>query len=227
MTDLRTRLRLTIGHAANLALARPPRFAVLATPRAGTAFAARYLTLAGLRCSHEGYFTPEGPRLLNPDRRFGSKGEVSWVAVPFAAEADMVLFHQVREPMAVVRSIVKSGFFDPRMRSRYRRYLRFVEQHFEWGPDAVESAVRFTVEWNRRAERHAAIRYSVEDIESALPAFRAFAGARALVAQKDVPADVNARPPVLGDGWDEALDERIHAVRGFDDLAAMSRRYGY
>lgn len=214
-------------HGANFALARPPRFVVLATPRAGTAYAARYLTEIGIRCSHEAYFTPEGPLLRNRNRRFDTRGEVSWMAVPFASELRTPLLHQVREPIATVRSLVKTGHFEPRLRERYRRYSRFIEQHFTPSDDPVDSAIRFYIAWNESAERHAQLRYRIEDIEAALPAILEVIGERPRREHATVPNDFNTRPSVLQDAEDEGLDERIRAHGRSGELREIGRRYGY
>jgi hypothetical protein len=221
------RARLKFGHAANLALARPPRFVVVGTPRAGTSYVARYLTEIGVRCAHEGYFTPEGPRLRNRDRRFGSKGDSSWMAVPFATGHEMVVLHQVREPMAVIRSLVKIGLFDPRLRERYRRYVEFVERHFTPGAEAIDSAVRFYLEWNQRAEQYARLRYRLEDFETALPAMLETIGERPRHRRATMSIDFNTRPSAVGDDWSEGLDERVRLHPRFDEVVALGRRYGY
>ena len=219
--------KLRIGHGLNLALARRPRFVVLATPRSGTAFIARYLTGIGIACTHEGYFTPEGPTLRNRDRRFGTRGDASWMAVPFAEGLDMVRLHQVREPLAVVRSLVKTGHFEPSLRERYRRYTDFIARHFEVSEDPVDSALRFYLEWNKRAEAAAQLRYRVEDLAAALPEILEAIGERPREASAAVPTDFNSRDSAVGEDWQAGLDERIRAHPRFGELSEIRRRYGY
>ncbi len=81
--------------------------------RSGTAFAARLLRDLGLRVGHEAVF---GPHLQAFDG-FGERdGDVSWLAAPFLRDLppDVVIVHQVRDPLAVVRSFSGIRFFvDP------------------------------------------------------------------------------------------------------------------
>lgn len=215
-----------LGHAANLALARRPRFVILATARAGTTFVARYLTELDIRCGHESYYTPSGPLFFNPNRRFGTRGDASWMAVPYAAGKRMVCLHQVRHPLAVVRSLIKFGLFDLRLRERHLPYLRFLERHFEIGPDPLDTSIRWYLEWNDRAGEAAAFRYQVEEIDAALPEILRLIGERPKRAAANVPRNLNWQPPAFR-GWDDGLDERIRAHPRFEELAERGRSYGY
>ena len=219
--------RLWVGHAANLALAMRPGFVIMAVPRSGTTYAARYLTQIGVRCSHEGYFTPEGPKLLNRDRRFGSVGDASWMSVPFAPRMRLKRLHQTRHPWAVISSLYRLGLFDPRLRQIYGRYRDFIDDHFQVGDCPIDSCLRFYLEWNGRCEDEAELRYRVEDFEAAVPRILAVIGAAAARPRGNVAKDTNSRKSAIGDDWQGRLSEGLRNHARFGELEAMAVRYGY
>jgi hypothetical protein len=223
----RTQVRLKLGHAANLLLASSPRFVIMASPRSGTDFTAKYLTAIGVRCSHEGYFTPEGPTFFNKDRRFGAQGDASWMSIPFAREMKLMRLHQTRHPWAVIASLYRLGFFEPSLRQRYRRYRDFIDQHFEVSDCPLDSSIRWYIEWNARCEAQAHLRYRVEDMEIALPKILAAIGATSLRPHAEVPHDTNTRPSAIGARWEEGLGRRVLAHPRFEELDAVARHYGY
>lgn len=220
-------LRLRLGHAANLALATPPRFVIMASPRSGTAYAAQYLTRIGVRCSHEGYFTPEGPKLWNKDRRFGAVGDVSWMSVPFVAGKPIKRLHQTRHPWTVISSLYRIGLFDPALRQRYRRYRDFIDAHFDVGDCPIDNCVRWYVDWNTRCEAEAEMRYQVEAFETALPRILATVAPSTELSWADLPANTNSRETQIGGDWVSRLSEGICNHPRLVELKAMSLRYGY
>jgi hypothetical protein len=171
-----------------------PRFVVTGCARSGTLFTARALAALGHRCDHEALFTPATSGVP----AFGeSQGDVSWLAVPFLADLPpgTVVVHQVRHPLAVVRSLWAQRFFQtrphPLMGLRYRlqhyhvrfarpvtnpRFVRFAALHcpgiFDL-PDERTRAARYWVDWNRRAEAASSLpgitylRVRVEDLDDA------------------------------------------------------------
>jgi hypothetical protein len=154
-----------------------PRFVVTGCARSGTLFTAEALGRLDHACGHEVLFTPETSAV--PD--FGdAQGDVSWLAAPFVDRlpVDTVVVHQVRNPLATVRSIVGVRMFQtkphPLMQARYRlqyyrvrvgkpitnaRFIRFAARHcpgvFDL-PDEPSRAAAYWVRWNRMIERAAA-----------------------------------------------------------------------
>jgi hypothetical protein len=173
-------------------------FVVTGCGRSGTMYTARVLTAAGLPCSHEFVFSPDGG---DPGALESGKGEASWLAVPSLDQGwpEGVVFHQVRHPEDVIRSFLGLGFFDPGpSRVRYwreqsrrwatvpirfrlgprptRDYIWFVKRH-EPGVFASEDpavrAAEYWLRWNQRAGASANgaagyLRYRVEDMAPTL-----------------------------------------------------------
>ncbi len=108
---------------------------------------------------------------LWPDR---VPGESSWLAVPYLAclpEGTIVL-HQVRDPISVVRSLVRIKLFQ-RPRSPYTVFAEeFCEALRHGSP--LERSIHYWLEWNRMAEQARLLpgiryfRYRLEDIDESL-----------------------------------------------------------
>jgi hypothetical protein len=172
-----------------------PRFVVTGCARSGTLFMAEALAALGHPCGHEQLFTPS----TSHAPAFGdAQGDVSWLAAPFLGQLppDTVVLHQVRDPLATIRSMLGVRMFQtkphPLMQARYRlqyyrirfarpitnaRFVRFVAEHcpgvFDL-PDETSRAAAYWVRWNQ-AIRHSANaadlpyhRYRVEDLDDDL-----------------------------------------------------------
>ena len=91
------------------------RFLVTGCARSGTGYIATLLTALGVPCGHERVFNPltlgKGDELLWPD---ASPGESSWLAAPFIPNLpeEVLILHQVRETVAMIRSKVRTRFFE-------------------------------------------------------------------------------------------------------------------
>jgi len=147
------------------------RFLVTGAGRSGTGYIANVLTALGCLTGHEDIFGPKKLReaeeiLWPPD----VPGDSSWLGAPYldALPEGTVVLHQVREPVANVRSSLRIQFF--RTPSWYRS---FAEQH---APALLvgsepERCLRYWLEWNRMAERASTLpaleyyRYRLEDID--------------------------------------------------------------
>jgi len=87
-------------------------FVVTGCARSGTTYMASVLSGLGLRVGHEVIF---GPRSSGFDGWQGQHGDSSWLAAPFLDQIDDALvFHQIRHPLKVVRSLVGVRFFADR-----------------------------------------------------------------------------------------------------------------
>jgi hypothetical protein len=127
-------------------------FVVAATARSGTTFTAQALSRMGYRCGHEQVFSPWQPWGFHGWRGFD--GDVSCYSVPFIEDLpeNTLLVHQVRDPMATIRSLANWGIFMPFSPGRHVvmpliRWLR--------GKPPRELAFRFLrannpAVWNRR-----------------------------------------------------------------------------
>lgn len=214
--------------AANLALASTPRFIITGSGRCGTAYAAKRLTDLGIRCSHEGYFTPAGPRLRNPDRMMGTRGDASWLAAPYAGWGDFKVVHLVRAPRDVVHSFHSIGFFDRRFRDYHRPFIAFAERFFEVGDDPLDACIRWYLEWNLICEEAADIRIRIEDFEQELPRLFRFIGIEPSLGASPPSRSFNKRPSVYSVSPGPAeVERRLLDHRRADAIAAMASRYGY
>lgn len=87
-------------------------FVVTGCARSGTTYMAAVLSGLGLRVGHEVVF---GPRVRAFTGWHGQHGDSSWLAAPFLDQIDDALvFHQIRHPLKVVRSLVGVRFFADR-----------------------------------------------------------------------------------------------------------------
>lgn len=213
---------------ANVLLARPPQFVIIGTGRCGTSYAAALLSDLGIPCSHEGYFTPAGPKLRNPGRRADAKGDASWLAVPFVEPGDLPIVHLVRRPQDVIRSLYNMGFFDRRFRDVHRHFIAFAERHFAAGDDPFNACVRWYIEWNERCERAAGLRIRVEELGEKLPELFDHIGMAPTRTAPLPPPTINSWPvlhpaPLSRDEVEQHLRSHPHGAA----LAGIAGRYGY
>ena len=153
----------------------PRRFVVTGCARSGTAYAAALFSALGLPCGHEAVFRPGGPGEWPDDR----PGESSWLAAPHLGrlEPGAVVLHQVRDPLAVVRSHLSFNFFSEDVTEGLRSYVDYVGR---FRPEVLETPdpqlrnLRYWERWNRLVEESAGSlayrRYRVEDVDAALVA---------------------------------------------------------
>jgi hypothetical protein len=209
----------------------------------------------GHACAHEALFTPETATVP----AFGdAQGDVSWLAAPFVSELanGTVVLHQVREPLATVRSMVGVRMFQTKphalMQVRYRlqhyrirfarpitnaRFVRFAAEHcpgvFDL-PDEASRAASYWVRWNQMIERSASRsglayrRFRVEALDDEL--LHQLDG---LLGGTATLADVAAVRRDLGTNTHRArqVDELSLDAIGDPDtraaLTALGQEYGY
>jgi hypothetical protein len=213
------------------------RFLVTGAGRSGTGYIANVLTALGCLTGHEDIFGPQKLRdaeeiLWPPD----VPGDSSWLGAPYldALPAGTLVLHQVREPVANVRSSLRIEFF-----RRPSWYRGFAEQH---APTLLlgsepERCLRYWLEWNRMAERACELpqleyfRYRLEDIdqeivqEICLRIGLETTPARIAAVLAQLPRDYNTRGDKKNDGdwrWSELPPG--DTKRAAEKLAAS---YGY
>ena len=162
-----------------------------------------------------------------PHERLGRDGMASWTMAVAAAErpygppSDAVrfehVFHQVRHPLAVIRSVETFGADS----------WQFVYAHTPCRPEdpPLVRGAKYWLHWNDHAERLACWRYRVEDA-SALPDLCARLGIVVRPAAGQVPTDVNTRRRGRALHLADELAERLHVdlpARLRDRLAAKAR----
>lgn len=163
-------------------------------------YAAEVAKACRMRAGHERVFTPEGYVGWA-----GAEVEASWMALPYASEADRVI-HLVREPSACIASLAASGVFTGP--GPFHDFAaRWAPECFEHHEDPVDRAQAFWLDWNTRIEPFCDERVQIEGADIAALLNRAQVSA--------VPTDTNhsdkPRPEV--ELWPETL--------------ALAARYGY
>jgi len=205
------------------------RFVVVGTGRCGTTYTAELLQRAGVPIDHEAVFTEKGPRPVEH-----LEGDASWMAVPYLDRFSGSILHQVREPLAVIDSLVDLGLFASVFADEiHRPWRRFLEAHFTLLGDPIVDAMRFYVEWNERCEAHADLRIRIEDQCSLIPEFidKLYPGKGALV---------QSHLPRVSTRLNSREERRVKRTRvaglragdlpkgeARDALLAMAERYGY
>ncbi len=203
------------------------RFVVVGTGRSGTKYAAELFTRLGIPCGHEASFSAEPSALAE------LAGDASFGMVPFLQDFTGVVFHQTRHPLAVLRSIVSTGFFTAP--GPYAPYLDLITRSTPTladRPDPIDKAMHYIVQWNQMAEPFARLRWRVEDLPApVLAEATRLAGAprteaECAAALAAVPADTN-RLELRGVGrksldWHDLADGSDKAA-----LLALATRYGY
>lgn len=228
--------------AAHPTAARP-FVVVTGCSRSGTGYTSRLLTALGVDVGHERVFNIHRvidgwrPDLLD---EADADGDSSFLAAPFVDRLPpgTVVLHQLRHPVAVVRSHLGIRFFrEPVTPSiwladEHEDFLTVVTRYAPRvgsSADELVRAVRYWVAWNRLVERVADdcvyLRYRVEDLDLDLLArIASLLGrrhdTRSLTrALRSVPRRVNHR----------RRDTRVRAsqVWSFRELRETARRYGY
>ena len=221
---------------------KPQRVLVTGCARSGTGYAAALLSRLGLPCGHERLFAPDTLR----DRRGGWQAlprwphrvtaESSWLAAPFVERLPpgTLVVHQVRHPLAVVRSNLRIGFF-----GEPTDYLDFARAHLpglERGSPLAQAA-RYWVGWNalveRAKQRHglAYVRLRLEDLdERSLRELLARVGHEIPVGEvrtalSEVPRDTNTRGRRRDDSGVRLDALPTGPLR--EALESAARRYGY
>lgn len=152
----------------------PKPFLITGCGRSGTTFVYRLLNTLGLRVSHEEYFRSTIPFCLMERHAAafadwchatGVDGEVSGLAPPFLPVPETTIIHQLRNPVAVIASLMGLGnltpdcFGSPNIKLNFR-YL--AEMHPD--DDPLTLSMKYWLGWNRLVEPHAALRYRVESL---------------------------------------------------------------
>ena len=134
------------------------RLVVAATPRSGTWYTYELLKRLGIGIGHETVYTTVDPKPWELRR-----GEVSWLAAPHLDKFHGTVAHLVRNPLAVLNSLMGIGMFhQPEAHGAWTNYI--TRQGIKLDDDPLASAQRFIIGWNRMIEPHANRRFKVEDI---------------------------------------------------------------
>ena len=160
----------------------PRRFLITGCGRSGTLYTSQLLTAAGVACGHESACRVSGFKGMGD-----LVGEASWYAAAYLEDLphDVVVIHQVRQPLAVASSWYRIRLFartplitvcygqvtprqlmriasTPRATTRRWQYIRNQRQLVKRATKAfdasgeAERCVRYWSDWNRLAEEASA-----------------------------------------------------------------------
>jgi hypothetical protein len=143
-------------------------FLVTGCGRSGTNYTSVLLNACGVLCGHEAVFYP-----TTTTPQWGSwQAEASWLAVPHLGtlSKELPIYHQVRNPLEVLRSFLGFKFFSaPFDDAGHGPYLRAIQKHdpaiFSFA-DPLHRAMMYWIRWNQAAEAHSCMTYRVEDLDA-------------------------------------------------------------
>ena len=145
------------------------RFIICGTARSGTGYTAKVFEKLGIPCGHEEIF---GYQYTKSERQL--IGESSWLALPSLPELpeDIVLLHQTRHPLKVIRSNIRKGLLlvDPKIKQVRNVYGRFALRNLGLPKHSAgfHAYLLYWIQWNLMlegmAETRPYFRYRVEDL---------------------------------------------------------------
>jgi len=212
------------------------RFLVSGCGRSGTGYTSALLTRLGADCGHEVLFEVERlERDVPPDWPEDVWGESSWLAAPFLERlpAGTVVLHQVRHPLAVVRSFARQNFFGRRhpWRSFAVRHCPEFEEH-----PPLAACFLYWLRWNELVQRAETLpglsyfRYRIEDVDDVLARVLREIGCAPPVEQ--VARELGALSRTHNTAGDRCVDWRVgwdyfadHP--GMEPLLELAHAYGY
>jgi hypothetical protein len=204
-------------------LLRRPRFVIVGTGRSGTRYISQVLTLAGIRCGHEAWWTTRGTRAIR------LLGDASWLALFNLDDFRGHVYHQVRDPIDVISSLAATSM-NPEWRARHPTSHAFHahrSQYVTFSGDPLVDAMQFVNVYLTEAERVAERTWRVEDVDAeiiiqiAADIGRRLTREAAQAALRSVPPTTHGREHGLL-GWDGLPDGPLK-----ERLILQAEGYGY
>jgi len=194
------------------------------------------LTRRGAGCGHEILFEVE--RLAHdvpPEWPADVWGESSWLAAPFleTLAPGTVVLHQVRHPLAVVRSFARQNFFG--RRHAWRTFaVRHCPEFAEHPP--LAACFLYWLRWNELVQRAEALpglryfRYRVEDLDDVLP--RVLEEIGCAPSAERISAELESLSRSHNTAGDRSKDHRVgwgdfSEHPSMDALLELAHGYGY
>lgn len=132
-----------------------PRFVIVGTGRSGTGFISQLLSAGGIRTGHEGWWKPTG----RPQRRL--VGDASWCATFELDDYKGRIFHQIRDPLATLRSVAAVEVAPHRRDNAWNEFrTRFVD----YTGDTIVDSLLTVDTWLTKAEDVAEWTWRLEDV---------------------------------------------------------------
>lgn len=142
----------------------PPQVAIVGTGRSGTGFIASALSSCHLPTGHEQWWNPFGVQAP------GLVGDASWIATNYLDEYEGRVWHQVRHPLLVIRSLLAGELFDGDAPDWVEPFETERRRWAGYNPDDPPEikAMRVVAHWWQTAEKHAQRTYRIEDMTPGL-----------------------------------------------------------
>ena len=168
------------------------RLVITGTGRCGTVYLAKLLTLSGIQCGHESFFTykgfdkellPDVGDVINSDCSVreglpkvfvNPQADSSLYAAPYLSELkNLEVYHLVRHPLKVIKSFALDlKFFQKKFKFRRSVTEKFIYSHYpsvSLQVNSVDRAAAYYLECNRIIEKSCSQRYRLEyDLEELL-----------------------------------------------------------
>lgn len=138
----------------------PPEVAITGTFHGRLGWTAQLLQQCRVPCGDEAYWNLNG-RHAGPTRV-----DVSWVAASQLAGFSGTVFHQTRDPLRVLESVLAAGIFEQPGPLLRRTLIRLVPDLDDHPP--VVSAMRAIVAWIETVEEQSELTWRVEDLDTDL-----------------------------------------------------------
>ena len=193
-----------------------PRFVIVGTGRSGTRYISEVLTASGIRCGHEQWWGLGG-------RSMRLDGDASWLATFQLDGYRGRVFHQVRDPIKVIRSLVGLDLSSRQRNRRWTQYRALVMGGLS--NDPVFDAMRIVDMWVTESEGVAERTWRVEDVDAELISEIAEAIGKQATPELDIPRDLNTRTDikqVVDLDWGNLPNSTMK-----DRLMNLAARYGY
>lgn len=213
------------------------RFGVTGCARSGTGYTAMLLRAAGITCGHEGAIGPDQVLFAMPPTWGELDGDSSWLATALLPLGGVVVGHQVRHPLDVIRSLTGMRLFaTPAVHREHIPYFSVIQAATPSVMDEAtepDAAARYWVEWNRRARSHASVWWRVEDLKDPTAAAAAVTGlghargpGEMANAISIVPTDYNSRTfPFMERDDSVTWGDVRPALRA--EMQELAAEYGY
>jgi hypothetical protein len=221
MVSLKAALRNTVLITpARRWLVTEPRFVIVGTGRSGTRYISRLLRAVGIKCGHENWWS------LKEEPTTRLHGDASWVATFRLTEYSGQIFHQIRDPLLVVNSLVRGR--DELAPGSITHALR--SQWVEITGDRVRDALEIVSTWVSEAERVAHWSWRLEDVDAKLLveiSNRVGKPVRLERAERAIDTvststNLHTQPDAPAIQWDD-IPESEHKAR----VLEIARRYNY
>lgn len=211
-------------------------FIVTGSGRCGTGYTAKLLQQLGYPCGHEEVFSPDAVARDRWQRRFLERRcDASWLALPCIDQLprETVVFHQVRNPVAVIRSLMGMGFLRG-TEAQHQPYVDVAASVVPLPADELEADMVFWLEWNRRipgacaGRTHALYRLEeltpelVREMVQLVEPGRELGDEEIAAAFAAVPTNYNTRPRAHDVRWDTLPEGELK-----EQIAQLAEVCGY